>query len=79
MASMVLSTVGNILLPGLGGIIGGYIGGIVDRKLFGPKAPKTYGPRLQDLTLQTSTEGASLPIVYGTMRIAGNVIWSTGE
>jgi hypothetical protein len=28
--------------------------------------------------VQTSTEGASLPIVYGTMRIAGNVIWSTG-
>jgi len=78
MASLVLSTVGNMILPGLGGVIGGYVGGIIDRKLFGPKAPKTYGPRLGDLTLQTSTEGASLPIVYGTMRIAGNVIWSTG-
>jgi hypothetical protein len=78
MASLVLSTVGNMILPGLGGTIGGYIGGIIDRKLFGPKAPKTYGPRLGDLTVQTSTEGASLPIVYGTMRIAGNVIWSTG-
>jgi hypothetical protein len=78
MASLVLSTVGNMILPGLGGVIGGYVGGIIDRKLFGPKAPKTYGPRLGDLTVQTSTEGASLPIVYGTMRIAGNVIWSTG-
>jgi hypothetical protein len=54
-----------------------YVGSAVDRMLFGSKV-NVQGPRLQDLSLQTSTEGANLPIVYGTIRIAGNVIWSTG-
>jgi hypothetical protein len=54
-----------------------YAGAAVDRMLFGSKV-NFHGPRLDDLSIQTSTEGASLPIVYGTMRIAGNVIWSTG-
>jgi len=54
-----------------------YAGAAVDRMLFGSKV-NVQGPRLNDLSIQTSNEGASLPIVYGTMRIAGNVIWSTG-
>ena len=46
--------------------------------LFGSGQKNISGPRLTDLTVQTSTDGAPLPIVYGTVRIAGNVIWSTG-
>lgn len=34
------------------------------------------GPRLADLGVQTSTYGKVIPIVYGTVRIGGNVIWS---
>ena len=33
-------------------------------------------PRLTELALQTSTEGAFVPIVYGRMRLAGQVIWT---
>ncbi len=77
MASIILSTVGNMILPGIGGIVGSYVGSAIDRAIFSPKI-KSYGPRLSDLTVQTSTEGATLPILFGTMRFAGNVIWSTG-
>lgn len=42
-----------------------------------PKPPTQYGPRLQDLKMQVSTYGKFIPITYGAMRIAGNVIWST--
>lgn len=31
---------------------------------------------MQDLAVQTSTYGKVIPTVYGTVRIAGNVIWS---
>jgi hypothetical protein len=36
----------------------------------------TQGPRLQNLQTQTSTEGAPIPEVFGTARLAGNIIWS---
>lgn len=37
------------------------------------------GPRLSDLSIQTSTYGNGIPKVYGAkVRLAGNVIWSTG-
>jgi len=38
-------------------------------------APDVEGPRLSELSLQTSTEGAFIPIVYGRMRLSGQVIW----
>ena len=36
----------------------------------------TEGPRLTDLAVQQSNYGAPIPIVYGSMRFAGTVIWS---
>jgi hypothetical protein len=43
-------------------------------------APKNniQGPRLGDLKVQSSAPGMPIPIVYGSARIAGNVIWSSG-
>ena len=32
--------------------------------------------RLDELNVQTSTYGKMIPIIYGTSRIAGNIIWS---
>ena len=43
----------------------------------GGKGQNIEGPRLEDLSVQTSTYVAPMPLVYGTMRISGNVIWST--
>lgn len=38
---------------------------------------KNEANKLDDLTVQTSTYGAMIHILYGTMRFAGNIIWST--
>jgi hypothetical protein len=42
----------------------------------GPPDQIQEGPRLHDLKVQSSAHGAMLPLVYGTVRIAGNVIWA---
>jgi hypothetical protein len=39
-----------------------------------PQAQRTEGPRLGDLKVQSSTRGAPLPTVWGSMRISGNLI-----
>lgn len=36
------------------------------------------GPRLDDLTVQSSAIGAPIPLVYGTYALSGNLIWSSG-
>jgi Putative phage tail protein len=51
--------------------LGATIGGLIDP----PKGPKVIGPRLSDLTTQTSTYGAVIPRVYGTVPIVGNLFW----
>ncbi len=35
------------------------------------------GPRLESAQLQTSSEGAGLPLVYGRVRLGGQIIWAT--
>lgn len=39
-----------------------------------PDGPDTTGARVEDLGVQTSAFGEFIPIVYGQMRLAGNVI-----
>lgn len=86
MAELVLSTIGHAIgsrLPGVLGRIGaalgraggGALGRSIDQQLFGADAHRE-GARLTDLHLQGSTEGASIPAVYGRVRIAGQVIWA---
>ncbi|QRX82257.1 phage tail protein [Glaciimonas sp. PAMC28666] len=55
----------------VGAQLGMGVGGMVDP----PKGPHIVGPRLTDLTTQTSTYGAVIPRVYGTVPIVGNVFW----
>lgn len=93
MATLVLSSVGSALgsalLPSglsffgttisgaaLGGAIGAGIGSYVDAQLFGSSA-NAQGPRLDDLHVMASTEGAPIPRLYGRARLAGQVIWAT--
>jgi len=83
MASVILKTVGaavgNFLLPGFGGMLlggaGASLGGMVDSKL--GLGTTVTGPRLENLSVQDSRYGAGIPIVYGNVRVAGNVIWSS--
>ena len=51
-------------------------GSIIDQSLFAPSFSRE-GPRLDDLRLQTSTYGAFIPRIYGTVRAECNVIWGT--
>lgn len=74
MATLVLSTVGTVLGGPVGGAIGALIGQSIDQQLLGPGA---RGPRLGDLGVQSSSYGTQVPRVYGTMRVAGCVVWST--
>lgn len=75
MATLALSSIGTALGGPIGGAIGSLIGNSFDRGLFGP-GPRR-GPRLNDLSVQTSSYGTQIPRIYGSMRVAGSVIWAT--
>lgn len=57
--------------PALGAQIGMMVGGAIDP----PKGPKIEGPRLSDLSVQTSSYGLAIPRVYGSVALTGNVFW----
>ena len=88
MASLVLSTAGGAIGGALFGPVGafagrlaGAIGGsLIDQRMFAPGAAPARsheGPRLRDLDVMVSTEGAPVPRVYGRVRVPGQVIWAT--
>ena len=85
MADIVLpvvgATVGFVLGGPSGAVLGANIGSMAAGAFF-PKSqrvqlPTQEGPRLADLRAQTATYGNMIPKIYGIMRMAGNVIWST--
>jgi hypothetical protein len=78
MATLILSTVGSVIGGPVGQVIGAIAGSVIDRAVIGGRKIKRDGPRLADLTVQTASFGEPIPLVYGTCRIAGNVIWSSG-
>ncbi|MEA3011460.1 MAG: hypothetical protein QOD42_5 [Sphingomonadales bacterium] len=75
MATLILTAVGTIVGGPIGGAIGAALGQQVDQRLFAPKGRQ--GPRLGELAVQTSSYGTAIPRIFGTMRVAGTVIWST--
>ncbi len=80
MAVLALGLVGAGLTSAIGiGASIGWMGGVVLGNLLfgGNKGSNTEGSRLSDLSVQSSTYGGTIQLVYGTMRVSGNVIWST--
>lgn len=75
MATLMLSSLGSAIAGPLGAALGGLAGQRIDSALFGSGA--TRGPRLGDLSVQTSSYGNFIPQVYGKMRLAGTVVWAT--
>jgi hypothetical protein len=80
MAQLALAGAGAVLgsavgMPYLGFALGSMLGGVLFPQ-DGPPDQIQEGPRLHDLKVQSSAHGAMLPLVYGTVRIAGNVIWA---
>ncbi len=86
------AAVGSALLPSgiavlgatltgaaIGTQIGALAGSYIDQALFGASggSKQVQGPRLSDLHVTASTEGASIPRIYGRVRSGGQVIWAT--
>ena len=73
---------GNPLGAALGssvfGGLGKLAGTLIDNKLLAPSAKLSTvtGVGVSDTAVQSSAYGKVIPIVYGTNRIAGNIIWS---
>ncbi len=66
-------------VPGVGLSLGFTVGNLVGGIFFGDSAQSqtAEGPRLQDLGVTTSTYGKGIPQTYGSVRVGGNMIWST--
>jgi len=67
---------GVVALGLTGAQIGWMVGSLAGSMLFAPKGPNSEGPRLQEKSVQASTYGNMIARVYGTVRIAGNVIYA---
>ena len=86
------AAVGGALLPGgisllgatitgatIGSQIGALTGAFVDQALFAPsgQARAFAGPRLSELRITASSEGAPIPRLYGRARLGGQIVWAT--
>ncbi len=83
MATLVLQAagafIGGFLGPvgsAVGSAAGAMAGYLIDRALLSPTR-RVEGPRLSGPRPFAAEEGASLPRVYGTMRVGGTLIWAT--
>jgi hypothetical protein len=61
--------------PVLGAQLGWAVGGVAGALLFPNKGPDQVGPRLNDLSVQTSGYGVPIAAVAGQAKLAGNIIW----
>ena len=79
MAQLALGVIGAAVGGYFGGptgaSIGWSIGSAAGGVLFADRT-EAAGPRLQDLQTTASSYGIALPAVWGTARIAGNIIWA---
>lgn len=81
MATLAISLAGAAVggFTGIGANTGFLIGSILARVLFPPDPIRIEGPRLGDLSVTASTYGTPIPLGYGTVAIAGQLIWSSGK
>jgi hypothetical protein len=87
MASIILSSAGSALGGSMAGSLGAALGQVagsmagrfIDYKLFGRvnnSISSSAGSSLKDLSVQTATYGIMIPVIYGTVKVAGNIIWA---
>lgn len=81
MSSNILQITGQVVGAAVGAQfgspqLGAAIGGSIGNGLSGTSKHRFEGARLETLAVQTSTYGRMIPMVFGSVRIAGNVIWS---
>jgi hypothetical protein len=56
--------------------IGWSVGSALGNYLFAPSGPDTEGPRLTDRSVSGSTYGQMRPMLFGTYRMSGEIIWA---
>ena len=61
---------GYALFGPLGGLAGAYLGSMIF-----PTEYDTEMPTVHDMPIQSSACGIPIPIVFGTVRVAGNIVW----
>ena len=63
----------------VGAQVGAFAGSFVDRALFGASGQSRAlaGPRLTELRITGSSEGAPIPRLYGRARLGSQLIWAT--
>jgi hypothetical protein len=77
-ASLIGGSLAGSMGAALGYSLGEFVGKHIDNGMFSPgDMNKVVGGRLSDLSIQTSVYGRMIPIIYGTSRIAGNIIWAS--
>ena len=89
MATILLSAAGAAVGAGFGGsvlglsgavigrAIGATLGRVIDQRLMGAGSQVVETGRVDRLRLTGASEGAPVGIVWGRMRVAGQVIWAT--
>lgn len=89
MATLVLSAAGSALGGAAGGSLAGIgagalgraagsvVGGLIDQQVFGRGSAAVETGRVENFRVQSAVEGASVPKVYGRMRVGGQMIWSS--
>src|SRR5574340_487547 len=73
------ATIGFFTGGPMGAVYGAQIGMTAGALIDPPKGSTINGPRLSDLSVQTSTYGAHIPRVYGAVALTGNVFWLEGN
>lgn len=89
MATLVLSAAGAAAGSAIGGSVlglsaaavgraaGAVLGRAIDARLLGQGSGAVDGPRVERFRFTGASEGAAIPIVWGRMRVAGQVIWAS--
>lgn len=52
------------------------VGTLIDGHLFNQNK-RSEGPRLQEISISSSTEGSTVKRLFGTLRVGGTLIWAT--
>jgi hypothetical protein len=89
MATLVLSAVGAAVGSGFGGsvlglsgmiigrAVGATVGRVIDQRLMGGGSQAVETGRMDRLRVSGASEGAPVPLVWGRVRLGGQVIWAS--
>lgn len=81
-----MSNAGQAALTIVGTVVGGYFGypqlgylagSLAGQALFPTQLPTQFGPRLGAAAATSSVVGSPIPIIFGTQRVGGTVIWAS--